>query len=390
VAYGRIPMLIGIDGIPLKDIKTGVGHYTFELAKSLALATPKDQLEIVSPFSFLPLDQSEDVRDVLPPNLLTTQVKVNLLERNWWTVGLPRYIKRRSIDLFHGTNFDIPLWKVCPTVLTVHDLSAFVYPETHEARSVRRARRRLPLMARTATQIVTHSESVRREVADYLGVSFEKVIAIPAAARSIFRPLPPGQTAEARKRLGVEDEFLLYAGTIEPRKNLIVLLNAYREVLSATELHPQLVIAGKKGWLTDEFFGRLRELGIQDRVHFTGYLSDNDLCALYSSCRIFIYPSIYEGFGLPPLEAMACGAPVIASTTPSIMEVLGNAACLVAPKASNKLANAIITLLREENERRRLTAAGLKRAQQFSWNRTAQLMLGVYHEACERYRREGN
>ena len=381
-------MLIGIDGIPLKDIKTGVGHYTFELARSLALASPTDQLEIVSPFSFFPGDHSEDPLDGWPPNLRLTQVQVNAWARNWWTIGLPRYIKRRSLDLFHGTNFDIPLWKRCPAILTIDDLSDFLYPETHEARGVWRARRRLPFMARTATQIVTHSESVRREVIEHLQVSREKVIAIPAAARSVFRPLPPDQTIETRKRLGVEDEFLLFVGTIEPRKNLIVLLNAYRELLSATELHPQLVIAGKKGWLTDSLFSSLRELGIEERVLFTGYLSDNDLCALYSSCRVFIYPSKYEGFGLPPLEAMTCGAPVIASSIPSIREVTGETARLVAPAGSDDLAQAIVTLLRDENERQRLSVAGLKRAQQFSWNRTAQLMLGVYHQAWEKYHRD--
>lgn len=381
-------MLIGIDGIPLKDIKTGVGHYTFELARSLALASPTDQLEIVSPFSFFPGDHSEDPLDGWPPNLRLTQVQVNAWARNWWTIGLPRYIKRRSLDLFHGTNFDIPLWKRCPAILTIHDLSDFLYPETHEARGVWRARRRLPFMARTATQIVTHSESVRREVIEHLQVSREKVIAIPAAARSVFRPLPPDQTIETRKRLGVEDEFLLFVGTIEPRKNLIVLLNAYRELLRATELHPQLVIAGKKGWLTDSLFSSLRELGIEERVLFTGYLSDNDLCALYSSCRVFIYPSKYEGFGLPPLEAMACGAPVIASSIPSIREVTGESARLVAPAGSDDLAQAIVTLLRDENERQRLSVAGLKRAQQFSWNHTAQLMLGVYHQAWEKYHRD--
>jgi glycosyltransferase involved in cell wall biosynthesis len=382
-------MLIGIDGIPLRDIKTGVGHYTFELAQGLALATPTDQVEIVSPFPYLPPDPG-DASQPLPPNLIPIQLKVNLFERNWWTIGLPRYLKRRSFDVFHGTNFDVPLWQVCPTVLTVHDLSAFLYPAMHEARSVRRARRRLPLMARTSTQIVTHSESVRHEVAEHLRVSLEKIVAIPAAARSIFRPLPSSQTDEIRRRLGVEDDFLLYVGTIEPRKNLIVLLDAYRKIISTPGLHPQLVIAGKTGWLTDELFHHLRKLEIEERVHFTGYLPDNDLCALYSSCKIFIYPSIYEGFGLPPLEAMACGAAVIASSTPSITEVVQGAACLVAPDGINDLVKAIIMLLRDENERRRLSAAGLKRALQFSWNRTAQLMLGVYREAVERHGRERN
>jgi glycosyltransferase involved in cell wall biosynthesis len=377
-------MLIGIDGIPLKDIKTGVGHYTFELARSLALASPKDQLEIISPFPFLPANQSEQAQQALPPNLRAMQVRVNVLARNWWTVGLPRYIKRRSLDLFHGTNYDIPLWKRCPTVLTIHDLSPFLYPETHEARHVRRARRRLPLMARIATQIVTSSESARDEVVEHLHVPREKVVAVPAAARSIFRPLPPEQTVEARKRLGVEDEFLLFVGTIEPRKNLIVLLSAYRELLRATELRPQLVIVGKKGWLTDEFFIRVRESGLAERVRFTGYLADSDLCALYSSCRSFIYPSKYEGFGLPPLEAMACGAPVIASRIPSIVEIVGTAGTLVPPDSADALAQSIAALLRDENRRQHLSSAAIRRAGVFSWDNTACRMLEVYREASER------
>lgn len=377
-------MLIGIDGIPLRDIKTGVGHYTFELAKALALAAPENQLEILSPFDFESSSSGENVEDSLPANLQFTRVKVNLLERNWWTIGLPRYIKRKSLGLFHGTNFDIPLWRRCPTVLTVHDLSSILHPETHEARHVRRERRRLPLMARSATQIVTPSESVRREIIEHLHVPPEKVTAVPAAARSIFRPLPPEQTVATRKRLGVEDEFLLFVGTIEPRKNLVTLLAAYRQLLDATELQPQLVIAGKRGWLTDEVFTSVREMGIEKRVRFTGYLSDSDLCALYSSCRIFIYPSIYEGFGLPPLEAMACGAPVIASSIPSILEVVGNAAQLTVPGRVDDLAQSLVPLLGDEKERARLSLAGLKRALQFSWNHTAQLMLGVYREACER------
>jgi glycosyltransferase involved in cell wall biosynthesis len=383
-------MLIGIDGIPLRDIKTGVGHYTFELAKSLALVAPEHHLEILSPFHFESSSQGENAKDELPSNLQFTRVKVNLLERNWWTIGLPRYIKRKSFDLFHGTNFDIPLWRRCPTVLTVHDLSSILHPETHETRPARRERRRLPLMVRSATQIVTHSESVRREIVDHLHAPAEKVVAIPAAARSIFRPLPPDQTVEPRRRLGVEDEFLLFVGTIEPRKNLVTLLNAYQEVLRATGLQPQLVIAGKSGWLTDEVFNTVRRQGIEERVRFTGYISDSDLCALYSSCRIFIYPSIYEGFGLPPLEAMACGAPVITSAIPSISEVVGDAAQLVAPRKTDDLAHCLARLLGDERERQRLSLAGLQRARKFSWNQTAQLMLGVYREARHRHASEKN
>lgn len=385
-------MLIGIDGTPLREIKTGVGHYTVELARSLARVSPEDQLEIVSPFPLSHIMESESGQEaataVSPPNLRARQVKANALERHWWTIGLPRYIKQRGVALFHGTNYDVPLWKRCPTVLTIHDLSLLLHPDTHEAKRVRRALRRLPLMARMATQIVTPTESVRREVIQHLRVPREKIIAVPEAARSIFRPMLPGQTVETRKRLRVEDDFLLFVGTIEPRKNLLALINAYSDIVRATRLRPQLVIVGKEGWLTNELFVRLRESGVAERVYFTGYLSDGDLCALYSSCRAFVYPSIYEGFGLPPLEAMACGAPVVASRIPSIMEVVEGAAHLVAPNSVDALAQSIVALLTDEGERQRLSSAGLERARAFSWEKTARTMREVYSEACERDARE--
>jgi glycosyltransferase involved in cell wall biosynthesis len=193
--------------------------------------------------------------------------------------------------------------------------------------------------------------------------------------------LPPNQTLETTRRLGLDDNFLLFVGTIEPRKNLLTLLRSFETVLRNTTLRPQLVIAGEEGWLTDELFDyvKLRDFG--DRVRWTGYVSDDDLCALYSTCRAFIYPSIYEGFGLPPLEAMACGAPVISSSIPSITEVLGDAALLVAPTDAEALTKSIIALWENKEERQRLSEAGPARAAEFSWEGTARQTREVYEAA---------
>jgi glycosyltransferase involved in cell wall biosynthesis len=376
-------MYIGLDGIPLNEPMTGVGHYTLELARALAVCSPSDEFEIASPLPFLPLPDQESEKP-WPPNLSMAQVKVNALDKHWWTIGLPRYILRKSFALFHGTNYDVPLWKRCPTVLTIHDLSLLLHPLTHEPGRVRRARRRLPLMARAATMIITPTESVRGEVCAHLGVSPEKVFAVPEAPRDNFRPINAAQSERTRKRLGVEDGFLLFVGTIEPRKNLRVLVQAFKEVSRATDARTQLVIAGKKGWLTDDLFAELKASGVAERVLFTGYLPDEDLCALYSSCTAFVYPSLYEGFGLPPLEAMACGAPVIASRIPSLSEVTGPAARLFAPGNPSELAQHIITLLADEAQRRHLSSLGRKRAAEFSWNQTALKTLEVYAEAKER------
>ncbi|PYS57861.1 MAG: hypothetical protein DMF76_21010, partial [Acidobacteria bacterium] len=170
--------------------------------------------------------------------------------------------------------------------------------------------------------ICTPTESVKREVCEHLRVKANKVIAIASAARQSFRRVPSEQTLETRRRLAIEDDFLLFVGTLEPRKNLLTLLKAFDQIVRQTSLRPQLVIAGGEGWLMDETFSFIKHSGIGDRLLFTGYLDDDELRALYSTCRIFIYPSLYEGFGLPPLEAMACGAPVIAGRVPALQEVL--------------------------------------------------------------------
>ena len=376
-------MRIGIDGIPLSYLKTGIGHYTFELARCLALLSPSDEFELISPHPFI--SQPDDDNDQQwPPNLRAIHVKANLLERRWWTIGLPRYIKQHPLALFHGTNFEVPFWKGCPTVLTIHDLSVLLYPQTHEKRFVRRSRLMLPLMSRTATLIVTPSESVRREVCEHLRVAPDNVIAVPEAARRVFRQMSLEETTRTRKQFGVESEFLLFVGTIEPRKNLLTLVRALAEILRTTPLRPQLVIAGKKGWLSDDLFAYIEESEAADRILFTGYVTDEELRALYSSCRAFVYPSLYEGFGLPPLEAMACGAPVIASDIGSIREAVGSGARLVDPTDVDALARGIVRLLEDDGERQHLSSAGLRHAAKFSWERTARSIREVYEEALRR------
>jgi glycosyltransferase involved in cell wall biosynthesis len=376
-------MRVGLDAIPLATPRTGVGHYTFELARHLALIASSDEFELVSPFPFAPSPTQVDKS--LPSNLRFVHKRVNSLRRRWFAVGLPLYIKQSAFDLFHGTNYEVPLWGGCPSVLTIHDLSLFLHPATHEDRLVRRGRRRLPIMARTASRIITPSESIRREVCHHLRIKPSKVVSIPEAARDIFRPVPIEETIETRRRLQIEDEFILFVGTIEPRKNLLTLLKAFEEVLRSTHLRPQLVICGREGWLSDDLFSHVRKSGVADRLRFTGYLTDEDLCALYSSCRAFVYPSLYEGFGLPPLEAMACGAPVITSRIPAITETVGTtAARLVSPADTEALARSIIELFENENERRQLSSSGLQRAAQFSWERTARMTLEVYTQLMSR------
>ncbi|MCM3904632.1 MAG: glycosyltransferase family 4 protein [Pyrinomonadaceae bacterium] len=376
-------MHIGLDGIPLTEPKTGIGHYTFELAAALAGVAPESSFELAYPSTFAPINIAEQTEALsLPANLELRRVRVGPLGRHWWSAGLPRHVRSSGIELFHGTNYDIPLWRRCATVLTIHDLSQLLHPETHEKRSVRRARRRIPLMARTADAIITPTQSVRREVCERLKTNPEKVFAIPEAARACFHPLAFGETAEVRGRLGIGNDFLLTVGTLEPRKNLSVLVNAFEEVMRAwPQSSTQLVIVGGRGWLSGPLFTAIERSPVRNRILLTDYLHDEDLRALYASCHAFIYPSIYEGFGLPPLEAMACGAPVIASRIPALAETTGDAGLLFDHISANDLAQKILALVGDENARQKLSNAGLKRASEFSWERTAQLTLEVYTKA---------
>lgn len=374
-------MRVGLDAIPLATPRTGVGHYTFELARHLASVAPTDEFELVSP---VPAATPIQADDEFPSNLRIVHPKVNALSRRWLAVGLPFHIRKSRFDIYHGTNYEVPVWSACPRVVTFHDLSLFLHPTTHEDRLVRRGRRRLPIMARSATRIITPSESVKREVCEHLRVSPSKVVAIPEAPRRIFRRTTFEETVEVRQRLQIEDAFILYVGTIEPRKNLVTLFRAFEEIFRSTTLRPQLVIAGRVGWLSNDFISRVKESGVGDHVRFTGYVADEDLRALYSSCRVFVYPSLYEGFGLPPLEAMACGAPVITSRIPSIVEAVGpDAARIVSPMDVQDLARNIVEVLQDEDERRMRSIRGQERASQFTWEKTARLTLDVYAEALK-------
>ena len=374
-------MRIGIDGLPLTQSLAGVGHYTLELATALQAGVNGDEVSVVSPRPFL-----NSIESIAANRLRLTTEKINPITGRWWSIGLPRYLRRSMVDIFHGTNFEIPFQSVCPTVLTIHDLSLLLYPETHDRRRVWRARRRLPLMARKATMIITVSEAVRREVHEVLKIPMEKIQTVHSAARELFRPMEPDDCERIRTRLNITDDFILYAGTIEPRKNLPVLVRAFAEI-SRSKPGLQLVFAGQKGWLMDEFYSVLRQSPASKEVVFTGYLHDEELCALYSSCKLFVYPSRYEGFGFPPLEAMACGAPVIAGNIPSIQEVTGSAATLVSPQSWRELADSMLELLEDAELRRQMIVAGLARAKCFSWSATAEQTRAVYCEAIERFNR---
>ena len=372
-------MRVGLDGYPLCEPLTGVGHYTLELSRALAVNNPSDHFELIAPFEFDHSVVSQlELKGV--PNLQLVNLGLKSVRGRWWSFHLPRYLKRAGLDLFHGTNYELPLWNSRRTVLTVHDLSSLLYPELHRRRLARRMRLRLPLAVKLARAIITPTEAVKRELCARFRVKAAKVTAVHEAARESFRPMTRDESRPDRQRLGIQDNFLLFVGTLEPRKNLLTLLRAFALVLRETRLRPQLVIAGGQGWLMDETFATIGEEDIRDHLCLTGYLNDEELRALYSSCGAFIYPSLYEGFGLPPLEAMACGAPVIASSIPALQETLMDAAMLIDPLDVGALARGIATVLQDGKRRDELVAGGHARAGSFNWENAAKATYEIYSQ----------
>jgi glycosyltransferase involved in cell wall biosynthesis len=377
-------MRVALDGIPLVAAKTGVGHYTDALAEWLARAHPDHQYDLFSPFDFAFNHHNGNK----PANLNKQFLPVRRPFRKWWLIGLPALLRITPVDVFHGTNYCVPFFAPCPTVVTIHDLSLFSQADTHESENVARGRRRIPLMARRARMIIAPSEATRREIISRLGVSDERIRVIYEAARQHMRPCAESEVQPVLTRHGITRPYLLYVGTIEPRKNLMTLVRAYDELIRSTPHRPQLVLCGGRGWLCDDIYRLVGELGLNGLVRFTGYVEDSDLPALYSAAEIFVYPSLYEGFGLPPLEAMACGAPVITSDSSSLPEVVGEAGFRLPPRDIEALTMTMSRLLDAAALRAHYRHAGLERARLFSWERAARETQSVYDYVYEQWRRQ--
>lgn len=368
-------MRVALDAIPLVAAKTGIGHYTDALAEALARIHTDHQFTLLSPFDF-----AFPVTPATPPNLNKVYFPVRSIFRRWWLIGAPALMQISPYDVFHGTNYCIPVFAPCPTVVTVHDLSLFRRSQTHEDDNVRRGKRRIPIMIRRATAIIAPSEWTRREILEHFRLAPERVRVIPEAARREMRPLTAIESAAVRQKHGLDGPYLLFVGTIEPRKNLPVLLRAYDELLRTTPHRPKLVICGGGGWKNDEVYQLVTELKLGEMVRFLGYVVDEDLPALYSGAECFLYPSIYEGFGLPPLEAMACGTPVITSNASSLPEVVGDSGLTHEPEDYRGLTARLAELLGDRGTADHFRQCGLTRAGLFSWDRAARETQALYDE----------
>ena len=296
----------------------------------------------------------------------------------WEQVVQPGAVRRAGVDLLHGPAFVGPLFSACPQVITIHDLSFLRYPQNFRAGNRLYLRTLTRLSVRRARRLIAVSESTGQDLMRYYGLPPSRIEVVPNGVDDRFRPWSEAEIADFRAKKGLPERFLLFVGTLEPRKNVAGLIQAYA---CLPQPRPPLMLVGGKGWLYDEIFARVEALNLSDEVHFVGYVAAEDLPGWYNAALIFVYPSLYEGFGLPPLEAMACGAPVIAADTSSLPEVVGEAGLLVDPLDVEALAAAMNRLLTDRTLRDALRAAGPERAAAFSWQETARRTAAVYRRA---------
>ncbi len=300
-------------------------------------------------------------------------------------VSLPLAALRTGIDLLH-VQYTAPPVSVVPVVTTIHDISFEHLPQFYTPRQRWFFKLAIGYTARHAARILTDSEYSRRDIIQTYDLPEDRVVVTPLGVSSNFRPIREGERIEAVKRkYGITRDYLLSVGSLQPRKNLVRLISAYVELRSREDdFAPQLVIVGKRAWLYQDIFRAARASGYLSDILFTDFVPDDDLAVLYSGATVFIYPSVFEGFGLPVLEAMACGTPVITSNSSSLPEVAGDAAILVDPYDELALAKAILRLTSDARLRERLSLQGLRQVQNFSWQKTAALTHHVYEEVVRR------
>lgn len=298
---------------------------------------------------------------------------------------LSRELRRHPVDLLH-VQYTAPPFAPCPVVTTVHDLAFEHLPETFNRRSWMQLRLTVRRTTRRAAHIITLSEYSRQDISKTYGIAPKRITVTPAAAPPHIRPVAPGPEREKILRsYGIEGDYLLSLCSIQPRKNLVRLIHAYT-LLRSTRLHtrvPQLVLAGKRGWLDSETMRAAEQSPFRSDILFTGYVREQDLPALYSGAFGFVYPSYFEGFGLPVLEAMQCGVPIIAGNRTSLPEIVHDAGALVDPFDEQALANAMARIVDDGDYRAELAARGLQQAKEFSWTETARLTLQVYERIAK-------
>ena len=377
-------MRIAIDLSPAIHQKAGLGRYARTLAEHLIA---QDRANEYVAFAY-----GRFAGDALSPALRALpRASVPFDARPWrmgvWLahalgVSLDRALPR--VDLFHATEHLLPPMKNARTVFTLHDLIFRFFPEYHLPLNRWFLVNAMPHFLRRADAIIAVSECTKRDAIRFYDLPPEKITVIYEGVNPALHPVEDKNAIDqARARYAHGQPFIFFLGTIEPRKNIIALIDAVR-ALRTRGLPQRLLVAGRKGWLYQDVFDHVRRSGMDNEVVFLDYVPDADLPALFAACDAFVFPSLYEGFGLPPLEAMACGAPVVCSNTSSLPEVVGTAAILINPRDAGEIAAATECVIKDPSRRAELRGRGIAQAAKFSWERAAHETLAVYRQVASK------
>lgn len=355
-------MKIGIDIQSTLGPKTGIGYYTRNLI---------EQFGGVKDFRF------SYYRD-------SGKADLNTLERiRWENLGILRLARKGQIDILHIPGFAGPITRGrYKRVTTVHDLIGVIYPENLAPVSRFYWQRWLPACVRNSDLIIADSQNSKKDIIELLNIPAERIKVIYLAADGRFKPIDKSEDqSRILKDYGIDKRFILNVGTVEPRKNIVALIGAWGEYLKESGRDDiLLVIAGKKGWDYQRCLQKCEQLHLNDKVKFLDYVRDEDLPILYNLAEVFVYPSFYEGFGLPVLEAMSCGAPIICSGASSLPEITDRAACLVNPNSLVSIKSALRAVLEDRGLRLRLSKDSVVQSRRFSWGKTATDTINVYKE----------
>jgi glycosyltransferase involved in cell wall biosynthesis len=357
--------------------RTGTEWYSLQVIRRLVALNTEDTYTLYTRVPLpgdVPLDPPRVAARVMP------------FPRLWTHARLSWELARRPPDVLWIPAHVLPLVHPRRSVVTIHDLGYLYYPTGH--RRLHRLYLRLSTAwsARVAAHLIAVSEATKADLVREYGVSPDKVTVIYHGIDERFQPLAdPADLAAVRRRYGIAGPYVLYVGTLQPRKNLARLVEAFGQLVSREGIRErfQLVLAGRKGWLYNTIFEAVARLGLTERVVFPGYVPAEDVPTLMAGAQLFVLPSLYEGFGLPVAEALACGVPVVCANASSLPEVAGDAALLVDPTDVDALAGAMRRALTDEDLRRELIARGFQQAARFSWDRCAAETLAVLHQVGE-------
>jgi glycosyltransferase involved in cell wall biosynthesis len=372
---------IGINALLLSQgagyRQTGVSRYIDRLLRALPEVIDQDCLCVYAGRG------SEPTIDVLSTSWKRAPVRGERPESRilWEHLGLPGLARRDHLDLFHGPVNVVPPGLPCPSIVTVHDLAFMRFPEQVTKKRYQYLSRTLAASVKRASRVITVSESTKRDIVELIEAAPAKISVTPLGVDERFRRLDQDAIEVFRQQAGIERPFVLFVGTLEPRKNLARLIEAF--ALIANDVPHDLFVIGPEGWLTSGIYETAERLRERGRVQLRGFVPDGQLPVWYSACDLFAFPSLYEGFGLPALEAMACGAPVVASGTSSLPEITGDAGINVDPTDVEAIAEGMRRVLIEPNLASDLSRRGQDRAKTFTWTKTADLTVKAYREAVQ-------